>query len=407
VLIIVLHLTFTGEFLIAYRPILTAICTVILIYYFLSDYGLEVKKYPKLPMEVISFVIIISLTILISFLSSINLMYSVIALGRVLLFFLFCYLLFSQIKTYKDIYYYIFSLFFSVIIIGGSIIYEFFEKGTTFFIKETALIRFAGIYGHPNNVGLILLITIPINLAIIFLDSKIRKEKNIYFILFLFFQLVLLLLSDSRASMLAVTVSTILLLIFSSNKVRIYFTSLVVFILINLLLFTDFLSLTELFLRSQEIGSRDLAWTTGVEVISNNFVWGTGADTYDEAFYSNIASSKTYIIALNNNIKATPHNLFIYFWSENGILGLITVCYFFYMLSFLILKLFKDNNSYKDRIYALKISFFTIGVGVFLRAFVEISGIMTYGYITRDLPIWMIISFIVFFSQNQKAIEAN
>ena len=41
-----------------------------------------------------------------------------------------------------------------------------------------------------------------------------------------------------------------------------------------------------------------------------------------------------------------------------------------------------------------------IGIGMFFRAFIEVTGILSYGYLTLDLPFWLV--FIILISIYQK-----
>jgi hypothetical protein len=43
-----------------------------------------------------------------------------------------------------------------------------------------------------------------------------------------------------------------------------------------------------------------------------------------------------------------------------------------------------------------------IGIGVFFRSFYEVDGVLTYGYITRDLAFWLIFIIQIFIYQRGK-----
>lgn len=45
--------------------------------------------------------------------------------------------------------------------------------------------------------------------------------------------------------------------------------------------------------------------------------------------------------------------------------------------------------------YVLSIAITGVGVGLLIRTFIEISGLLTYGYITRDLPFWLLFVILI------------
>jgi O-antigen ligase len=410
VIIIVLQITATGEDLSIFRPYITVISFLILLFFFLKEFGLVFNKYPRIPKIILWFVGLISMTLLISSFLSIDFVTSLSALTRLIAFFIFCYLIYSQIKDVKTIYFLIISLFLSVIIVGFTMIIEFFEKGASFFVNEEALLRIAGIYENPNYVGMLLVITIPLTLGFLMIDTTIKQKYKYVLLFFLLFQIVLLLLSDSRASFLSISISTILLLFASSKNVKLIFTSIILVITINILMFLDLTAMVELFLRPERIGTRDMIWATGWNVISDNLLFGTGVDTFEKVFYSYAPSSFLEILdtsSKSNSVSPHPHNLFLYFWAENGILGLFSVILFFYAFINISIRLFRKKYQVIVANETIAISTLSILIGVFVRSFFEISGVITYGFITRDLPLWIILIILIYLYQNSEKHETH
>lgn len=54
----------------------------------------------------------------------------------------------------------------------------------------------------------------------------------------------------------------------------------------------------------------------------------------------------------------------------------------------------KDYN-----FYVLTVAITGIGIGLFFRSFIEVTGYLIYGYITRDLPFWLLFGALVFIYQ--------
>jgi hypothetical protein len=62
----------------------------------------------------------------------------------------------------------------------------------------------------------------------------------------------------------------------------------------------------------------------------------------------------------------------------------------------------KRNNKHY---FILSVAIFGIGIGFFVRSFVEVTGFLYYGYITTDLPFWLIFGILI--SIYQKYIVPN
>ena len=137
-------------------------------------------------------------------------------------------------------------------------------------------------------------------------------------------------------------------------------------------------------------------------MIKNNFLVGTGAGTFEHLFYTNASSSIIDLMQSSSSTGGTPHphNLFLYFWAENGILGLLNICFFFYTFFYLIIKVKNRLLDTKGDAYPIVISILSIIVGILVRSFFEITGVITYGFITRDLPLWIILIILIFLYQN-------
>lgn len=392
--IIVMQISLTGENLVSIRPYLTAISFIILIYFFIKDFGLDYTRFPKVPKIVLIFIAFTLFVVLISSIFSIDMMTSLYSLLRFILFFIFCYLIFSMIKSTDCIVLIVIPLFISIVIVGISMFYEFYEKGAYFFIGDGELLRLAGIYENPNYVGLLLAITIPISISYLMNYHFEKIHFKVLLILFSIFQISLLLLADSRASFLAVALSSIVIFLFSPLKSKIWFGTLIISIFLIIILFIDVSFLIDIFLRPERVGTRDLFWQSGIEVIKNNLIFGTGAGTFEKVFYLNASSTIIDLINTNSSTGGTPHphNLSLYFWAENGILGLINVLMFFYVFGLIIIKVLKQKIKINESSnFPFLISVLGILIGALARSFFEITGIITYGFLTRDLPLWIIL----------------
>jgi len=56
----------------------------------------------------------------------------------------------------------------------------------------------------------------------------------------------------------------------------------------------------------------------------------------------------------------------------------------------------------KEEVYIITLAFIAVGMGTLFRSFFEVSGIMSYGYISRDIPFWLIFISLIYLYKNIK-----
>ena len=78
--------------------------------------------------------------------------------------------------------------------------------------------------------------------------------------------------------------------------------------------------------------------------------------------------------------------------------ALILPILFFYTGNKLVKRMRKENSNN----FPLIVSIFCIGVGLFYRSFFEATGFLSYGWITRDLPFWLIFLILISFLKTFK-----
>lgn len=406
-IIIILNLALTGIEFKEFRLIINIFSFLMLAYFFLVDYGMNYKIYPKIPTLLLKAILFILFSLFVSTMFSISKLESLLSFIRQILFFFFAYFLYAQIKDENDIKLLVVALWVSAVIIGISMYIEFLEKGATFFVNQDALLRLAGVYENPNYVGLLLAVTIPINFSVLMFSFTKTKSQIYYYILLLLFQFGILLLSDSRASMLSVFISSVIIFWFSPKNSKKIFSVILVFTTIIVLFFLDINTFIDLFLRIERTGTRDEFWTTGLVVIKNNVFFGTGAGTFEQMFYSEASSSIVYLLktSISGAGNPHPHNLFLFFWAENGILGVLAVTSLFLVLFKISYKLMRNLNKTLVFNKISAITFISVILGLLIRAFFEVTGIITYGFITRDLPFWVLVIIICFV--HRKTLDLN
>jgi O-antigen ligase len=304
---------------------------------------------------------------------------------------------------------YISILLAAEMIIGLSILYDFMRGGFSFFLKNGILARFTGIYDNPNFVGLTTLITTCLIIALFFIEQFNNTKKRILLIVLLLNNFGILLITDSRAAIITVLISSFIML-YLLNKRMLLKVSLSIMIIFLILLFIPIIQdFILILLRPREFTAREYLWNSGIEMFKDHFISGVGPEQFPKFFYTYLSNSALILFeetgALSFGKIPSPHNYFLLMGAENGILGLITsfsIFILFFYLAYRTLKLAKNADM---QYYIFAVAVMAIGIGTFLRAFFEISGIMYYGYISRDLPFWIVFIILIFVYQRVKVFD--
>ncbi|OGU82332.1 MAG: hypothetical protein A2254_00295 [Ignavibacteria bacterium RIFOXYA2_FULL_35_9] len=139
-----------------------------------------------------------------------------------------------------------------------------------------------------------------------------------------------------------------------------------------------------------------------IGIIIDNPIWGTGPGQFKNFMYHHIPvmlgswdESQIAWIFKNAGLGES-HNFFLFRTAELGFLGLlgaILLPAIFIHLSFKVMK----RNFYNRRNYYLLVGIFSLGIGMLIRSFFESTGLLSHGWITRDLPFWICFAIIIHF----------
>jgi len=398
---IVILISFTGEALNTLRDYFTILAIAGLFFFFLKRYGLVVENYPKPTGILISLWVIFLFTI--SFITFVNGFHfqGIDAFFRSTVFFVICYFLYAFLEeknSNTNYYYLLLALIIATLVLTATVYYELFSRGLAIFLVEGFFARFAGAYGNFNTLAFILSIGIIISI-VAFYSEKIPREIKLYFIPFYIFNNSLVIfLTNSRASILTLTIALLFLFYYLNRKVILLFI-LLVFFLILLYLFEPFTqSLVDAYIRLETVSQRDYLWSAGIEIMKDYPIFGVGTEMFPFKFYTYVPTSGSYMFELFRILqKPHPHNYSLWLITENGILGLICALSLFGFYFFMAWKLFSKSASVKNEVYFFSLGFISIGIMVFVRSFFEVEGIFSYGYISRDLPFWIIYILLAYF----------
>jgi O-antigen ligase len=286
---------------------------------------------------------------------------------------------------------------------------ELASTGISNFIIEGQLSRYAGSYGNPNYVGMLLIMTTSLTVSMFFSDDiKIQKRMKIILWLILLNNIIILLVINSRAAIVAVFLSVSFILY---NIKRMYFirtytiTAIVIGLILLIPAVQDFFLL---FLRLDTLGQREFFWNAGLAMISDHPLLGVGPDMFLSKFFTYLPSSASFLFEIaHTGVKPSPHNFILYFTSEMGVFGFISAIYIFGLFFYMGFKSIIVLKAKESEYYLIAVTMTGIGIGVFIRSFYEVDGILTYGYITRDLAFWIIYIIQIYVYKYSKEIYSS
>lgn len=398
---IIVFISAVGEDLQMYRDIFTICAILLLTFFFLKKYGLNFNEYPKIPKFAKQLIIIIVVTILFSALISGLNNESIDALFRASIFFVIIYFYYAFIAanpSENNLYYLLLGLFISSLVLSLSVYYDFARSGFALFIYDILITRWAGAFGNPNTLALVISINI-IFIIILFYSKKINRKIKLFVLPILILNFVIILfLTNSRAAILSLTLALTFLFYQLRKKVIIYLVSFILLFFIGYLISPILQELVDTYLRLETVSQRDYLWKAGLDIISDYPLFGLGPEQYPKYFYTYIPTSGSYFFNLYIILqKPHPHNYSLWMMAENGILGLVTALSIFGFYFYMSAKLIKWNRNNRDEKFLFAVGLFSVGILVFVRSFFEVEGIFSYGFISRDLPFWISYIILTFF----------
>jgi len=407
-IIIVAYLIVTSDISEELRIAVNILGLLILCYKFIKEYGFKLDSYKKFP-NIVSYFIIY--TILISILSSLfstHPLISYVEVFRLIVFLIMMYFFYSFIKNTNDVKAYLYSLLIAGIILSFTILFFFISSGTDIStLIAVGLVHEGGYYKNVAAVGGIFTITVSINFALLFYENSKGKRIKIFLWLTLILQIIALLLTNSRAAFMGVFFSSVFIFTKLNWKLfRRIFYSFAGFSLIIISLFPNIINIIATFIRAGRVlqNTRYYMWDISLSIIKNNPVLGCGPGMFKFYIYKYLpvmlgSWTESQIYWLYNVIdEGHSHNYLLYKASETGMLGLVSAIalpVIFFYLSYKVYKAVKENKYWSIILIAIIGS----GIGLLMRSIFEATGFLTDGWITRDMPFWILFITVIFLYQ--------
>jgi O-antigen ligase len=161
-----------------------------------------------------------------------------------------------------------------------------------------------------------------------------------------------------------------------------------------------------LFRIEEGMSARDYLWTMSIDIIKGNPIFGLGPGAYKYELFNyypfmlNEFYGKVFIyyIEVAEGVNLA-HNLILVFFTEMGILGLITVLalpIIYFRIGLMTIKKYKSGP--KDKYYSV-IGLFAAGASIIFRNLFNSIGLIYIGGVHSDLPFWLILSSLVYYYQ--------
>ena len=401
---IIASLSLTSTISVELRTIVQATAILILFYIFIKDYGADFSIYPKIPKQISILLILLFLSMIISTLFSDYIFLGIKEIIRLTAFLMIVYTFFGYLKKTKDIKLFLIALLASGLIYFANVFYNFAQNDFSLIeLNVNELMKVEGNYVNVNGIGSFFVIIISLLLSY-FILYKNNKKRFLPAILLVIFTIGLV-ITNSRAAILSVAISSLFLSYFY-NKKKLIVISCVLLVLIPFLFIKPFSEYVDLYFRVERLTSgRDWIWETMVNIIKNNPVLGVGPAATRFEIFKNLpfmlgSPAEKYLLHYYYQIEfGHAHNFYLFFLTDMGILGLFTslfLPYVFISIGFKTMKKFKNVNK---EFYWLSTGITAAGIGLFIRGLFEWGNLISYGTLESDLPFWIIFIILIYLYQ--------
>lgn len=234
--------------------------------------------------------------------------------------------LINTVKTKKQIKRVFYSLGLSATIISIITIVQYiagFGIPTSYDLPNIK--RATAVYGYPSAVGLFIAPILVLFVGMFFEElriknqgSRIKNNKIILYSTVILLLLTAIILAKAEGAVIAVLAATFFILMFTRYRKFVIATSLVFVFLILLIPTTRDYVTTLLTFQDVSGDVRIALWQGTSKLIKNHPIFGAGLAGFPELY-------KEYKEAKHVEISLYPHNIFLNFWVETGILGLISL----------------------------------------------------------------------------------
>lgn len=237
--------------------------------------------------------------------------------------------------------------------------------------------RLRAIFSSPNHLAMYLAPALIIGVFVLASDrwQIATKAKIVSLIVAVVFVGTIIFLTKSMGGMLAIIIS---LLPFFYRQIKNSKRGIVTFLVLLSLIFSfSFLVLGKDFSERSSFSSRMIIWRSAIDIAQDNVVFGIGPGMFQEKYLEYQPRFEPYL----EWAVPQPHNIFLAFWLQSGLLGLIG---FVWLLAIL----FKDGFKKRDN----EIVF----LGLILIIYFVAHGLFDNTYWKNDLAVMFWLAIVLF-----------
>ncbi|MGV8162095.1 MAG: O-antigen ligase family protein [Candidatus Nanoarchaeia archaeon] len=205
-------------------------------------------------------------------------------------------------------------------------IYEFINKPSWGVFSDWRGDRILGNLFHPNSYSMYLL---PV---ILLIYTRLRNKFQLKYFLPFLLLVGLNILTFSRIGLISLFLAIIFIELFYALKTKnMIITTILPLAILSIIILYNFTNISNDHLKLETISERTQIWTSIFPLIKDNLIFGLGAGSYE-----------SYRSEIINNLS--PHNVYLLILFELGIVGLLLVLFYLFIMS---KDLLTKLNSYK------------------------------------------------------------
>ncbi len=247
--------------------------------------------------------------------------------------------------------------------------------------------RATSIYQFPSALGLFSapILTLYIGMVIEKLrikDYKLRimNRKILFYLTVIIFLAIAIILAKTEGAVIAVSAATFFMLMFTKYRKHVVIGSLIIILLLFLIPQTQNYLITLLTFRDVSGDVRIALWQGTLRLIKNHPIFGAGLAGFPTLY-------EKYKEAKHVELLQYPHNIFLNFWVETGLLGLIS-------LIWLVINYFREG--FKKIDYKLQTTNYSL-ILIAIMISVLVYGLVDAPYFKNDLTclFWIWIGLLV------------
>lgn len=295
-----------------------------------------------------------------------------------LLFFL---VLINNIKTLRDFKQIIWSLGISALFVSLIGIWQYLDlwPGLEPWISQTPK-RVSSVFEYPNAVGLYLGPILGLVLGIILTYRKLSKNISIFLGGVILFSLLALIFSVSRGALLGVLATLIFISFFSQYKKWIWVAFLILMVLI--LIIPQIRAQISSIISTKDVSTdvRIVMWQGTWQLLKEHPIEGAGLAGFSILY-------DKYRLIKHTELLLYPHNIFLNFWVELGLVGLLIFLWVIWEFFKTGVRLTKEKIENKPLVIGLLAAMIVI----------IIHGLVDVPYFKNDLAVlfWIIIGLMI------------